>query len=244
MSPLEITGPKHPGRYSRWIALSLCLCVAVLSAYQAYQIRFSPSDLEIANAEDEVYEAVIRDMLPKPEHARGMLLVFDDQLIVGDFPGGDVGSCEAASTKWVQATDEPPPFDTSADRVYRLLTGGVYRTTPRPEVVESFLRRRCIGGRLSRSFRTDIAKSFVVNDDFLSGPLFGSIAGDLKFARLFPGATGIIGLSHVGFDKQIGEAIVTTSYICGGLCGGGHRYFLKKVGGRWIVVSKRGTWVS
>lgn len=244
MSSLEIAGPKRPGRPSRWITLSLCFCVVVLSAYRAYQIRVSPSDLEIANAEEEVYEAVIRDMLPKSDQARGMLLVFDDRLIVGDFPGGDVGSCRAESTKWVRVTDEPPPFDTSADRVYRLLTSGVYRTTPRPEVVENFLQRRCVGGRLSRSFRTEIAKSFVGNDDFLSGPLFGLIASDLKFARLFPGATGIIGLSHAGFDKQIGEAIVTTSYVCGGLCGGGHRYFLKKFGGRWIVVSKRETWVS
>jgi|GEM_PF-6790579 len=38
-------------------------------------------------------------MLPKPDQARGMPLVFDDRLIVGDFPGGDVGSCKAASTK-------------------------------------------------------------------------------------------------------------------------------------------------
>lgn len=65
-----------------------------------------------------------------------------------------------------------------------------------------------------------------------------------KFARLVPGATGIIRLSHAGFDKQVSEAIVTSSFICGGLCGGGHRYFLKTVGGRWIVVSKRETSVS
>jgi len=53
---------------------------------------------------------------------------------------------------------------------------------------------------------------------------------------------GVIGFSHAGFNKQFDVAIVSTPFVRGDLCGSGHRYFLKKVGGQWKVVSKRMTW--
>lgn len=232
-------------RISRWPAIALCLCVVAASSSGAYKFQASPTAQQVTKATDEVYEAVIRDMLPKQsEQYRGLQLVFDDRLIVGEFPGGDIESCQAESTKWVQVADGPPPFDTTSDRIYRLLTSGVYRATPGPEVVENYLRARCRGGHLSRTFHTDVPKHFVGNSDFRLRDPLGSISDDSEFAHRFPGASGIIGLSHVGFDSQISDAIVSTSYACGGLCGGGSRYFLKKIGGAWRVVSKRETWVS
>lgn len=226
---------------SRWLAIALCASFAAVSSYGAYKFQPSPTAQQIAKATDEVYEAVIDDMLPKRGEAdRRMQLVFDDRLIVGEFPGGNIESCQAESMKWVQVTDEPPPFDSTADRMYRLATSGVYRLTPRSGVVESYLRVRCLGGLLSRTFHTDIPKHFVGDDNFDLGP----VPGQSEFARRFPGASGIIGLSRVGFDKELSEAIVSTSFVCGGLCGSGDRYFLKKVGGVWKVVSRRETWVS
>lgn len=64
-----------------------------------------------------------------------------------------------------------------------------------------------------------------------------------SFEQLFPGASGIISFSHVGFDSTLDEAVVSTS-ICGGLCGPGQSYFLKKKRGRWEVAAKSSVWVS
>src|SRR5579859_7207364 len=195
-------GPR--GRHSRLLAVAICLASAAFSAYGTWKSH--PTAQEIARAEDEVYEAVVRDMLPKTSNeTRGIQLVFQDRLTVGDFPSDDLGSCQGASTKWVQVADEPPPFDTATDGMHRLPTSGVYRTTPGPEVMESYLRVRCVGGRISRSFHTDYPKSFIGNDDLRSGDPLGPIAGDSEFARIFPGATGIIGLSHAGFNKRLDE---------------------------------------
>src|SRR5256885_12923501 len=142
MNSLSNEAGTSRGRSSRWLAIIMCLAVAALSIRQTWTHQPGSNEQQIAKAEDEVYEAVIRDIVPQLDQTRGMRLVFDDRLIVGDFPGGDAKSCQAASAKWVQVTDEPPPFDTSADKMYRVLTSGAYRTTPRPDAVESFLKRR------------------------------------------------------------------------------------------------------
>jgi hypothetical protein len=80
--------------------------------------------------------------------------------------------------------------------------------------------------------------------------MYSSKAGPLKkngppaFEKLFPRAGGIISFSRVGFDSGLDEAIVSASYVCGGLCGEGWSYILKKRQGEWEVASKRMVWVS
>lgn len=65
-----------------------------------------------------------------------------------------------------------------------------------------------------------------------------------SFEQLFPGASGIISFSHVGFDSTLHEAIVADSFVCGMLCGSGDRYVLRKIKGQWEVVNKWMVWES
>jgi len=229
------------GRRSRSLALVLSLAVGALSIYQAWKSRPGFSEQQIAKAEDEVYETVVREVLPKLGQSPGMRLVFDDKQIVGDVPWLNAESCKTAPASSVQVSDDPPLFDASADTPRELSTNAFYRTAPSPDVVESYRKMRCVGGHLSRTFHTDVPHSFV------DGALFEHVlpsAEDTNFARLFPGASGVLGFSHVGFNKRLDEAIVSMSYHCGSLCGGGRRYYLKRVDGRWKTVSKRTTWES
>ncbi|HLK03032.1 MAG TPA: hypothetical protein VKT53_01230 [Candidatus Acidoferrum sp.] len=219
-------GGTH-GRHSRFLAVAICLASAAVSAYWTWKSH--PTAQEIARAEDEVYEAVVREVLPMLGQSPGARLVFDDSLIVGDVPWVDAESCKMPADWSVQDKRDSSSLSANASR------------GPSLEVVESYRKMRCVGGRLSHNFHTDAPHSFI--DDALFDQILPS-AEDPNFARLFPGASGVLGFSHAGFNKRLDEAIVSTSFHCGVLCGGGHRFYLKKASGRWIVVSKRMTWAS
>jgi len=56
--------------------------------------------------------------------------------------------------------------------------------------------------------------------------------------------TGLFTLSEIVFDRQHRHAVVTYSFVCGGLCGSGNRLVLKKVGRKWKITKRCGGWVS
>ena len=55
---------------------------------------------------------------------------------------------------------------------------------------------------------------------------------------------GLFQLSEIVFDKEHREAVVSYSFVCGGLCGTGNTLLLRKVGPRWKVAKRCGGWVS
>jgi hypothetical protein len=99
-------------------------------------------------------------------------------------------------------------------------------------------------GRLSQTFHTDLPRAFINRKMVHFGWMDVATDNSKPFEQLFPKAGGIIAFSHVGFDPSLREAMVSLSFVCGGLCGSGSRYFLKKVWGRWQVVSKQQIWVA
>ena len=143
--------------------------------------------------------------------------------------------------RWVVDT---PPYDKFIDKIYRFLTGGSADSAVRTETVEDFLLKSCSTGHLSRTFHTDLPRSFVASENVLFEGWPIKKNGPPAFEKLFPGAGGIISFSRVGFDSGLDEAIVSASYVCGGLCGEGWSYILKKRQGKWEVASKRMVWVS
>jgi hypothetical protein len=241
----SLANPDTPRRrLSRGIALGLYLAVALLSSYQTYRFRPAPSEQQIAKAEDEVYEAVVRHMLPKiGGQTPGLRLVFEDQVVIDSFPPDDFRACQEDSTGPLRVANDPSPSDASFEKTDEHAVRDGRVLTPGNDVVQDYIVKRCVGGRLSRSFHTDVPSNFIgdylaTNEKILPSPTYP------PYARLFPGAPGLIGFSHVGFNKHLDEAIVFRSYVCGGLCGAGTRFYLKKVGGYWQVVSSRTIWVS
>jgi hypothetical protein len=64
------------------------------------------------------------------------------------------------------------------------------------------------------------------------------------FRATYPNSTGrIICLSNVGFNDKMDEALVQAWGYCGGDCGGGGYYLLRKKNGIWKVEDEK-LWIS
>jgi len=156
--------------------------------------------------------------------------------------GADIQSCTEKVRTNLRLDSSALPYDSFADKLYRLLTRGGYDSL-RADTIHNFLEKSCTTGRLSQTFRTDLPRTFIAADNLRFGN-WPENSGPKSFQELFPGASGIISFSHVGFDPTLREAIVSTAHVCGGLCGTGSLYVLRKKWGRWVVVNKRVVWVS
>jgi hypothetical protein len=64
-----------------------------------------------------------------------------------------------------------------------------------------------------------------------------------EFRRKHPDSPQIILLSRVGFNRTLDEGIVYSWGYCGGDCGGGGYYLLRKENGRWTIKQQK-TWIS
>jgi hypothetical protein len=65
-----------------------------------------------------------------------------------------------------------------------------------------------------------------------------------RFYKKYPGSSGIISFSNVGFNRDLTQAVVSTGRGCGGLCGAGYFVLLMKAQNIWTVKTQVGTWVS
>jgi hypothetical protein len=65
-----------------------------------------------------------------------------------------------------------------------------------------------------------------------------------RFYAKYPGSSGIISFSNVGFNPEMDQAYLSTGRGCGGLCGAGYNVLLTKKRGVWKVQSQTATWVS
>lgn len=89
--------------------------------------------------------------------------------------------------------------------------------------------------------------SYQVLDPKTSKALFDGVtpgAGWEKFFKRFPGAPGLLRLSHVGFDDTLSHALVYVEHECGAECGTGHLFHLSLVtGGAWQVQGGVTVWM-
>jgi hypothetical protein len=232
-------------RHRRWIASLACAAIAVVLLCWFHMSDSRRDERAATAAEDEVYEAVVRDMV-RPADGKSEIrqLVFDEAVLSDLSTGADIKSCEESVRKRTRLEDNAPPYDSVADKVYRILTQGWDDGSLRGDTIQDFIQKSCTEGPLSRTFHTDLPRVFV-NPNSISfdiAPIDRN--GRKDFQQTFPGASGIISLSHVGFDPTLHEAIVSTSFICGVLCGTGRRYILRKKRDTWVVIGKPIVWVS
>jgi len=55
---------------------------------------------------------------------------------------------------------------------------------------------------------------------------------------------GAFSMSPIFFNKKKDKAFVYSTFVCGGLCGGGQDIYLAKLKGKWEIVRKVSDWVS
>jgi hypothetical protein len=223
----------------------MCTAIAITLLYRFYPSKTRADDKTVAAVADEVYEAVVRDMVaPTQGQSNLSQLVFDDTVLTDLTAGLDIKSCKEGVRKRLLLESNTPPFNSLADKIYRALTRSQDDGLLRADTIQDFLDKSCTVGRLSETFHTDLPQTFIPAESvhFDSWPIEKGRA--TSFELLFPGASGIISFSHVGFDSTLDEAIVSTVFVCGPLCGTSWRCILKKEMGRWEVTNKLILWVS
>jgi hypothetical protein len=231
---------RHP-----WIAPVACAAIAITLPCWSYVSKSRPDERAVTAAEDEVYEAVVRDMVAATR-GQGNInqLVFDGNVLTGLATRAEMKACQERVREPLRLEDHTPPVDPIADTICRILTRGRHDGWLRADTIQDFLNKSCTEGPLSRTFHTDLPRVFIK-----SGSVFFDLApnhrnGLKDFGQTFPGASGIIYLSHIGFDSALGEAIIYTSFSCGALCGSGQLYILRKKQGRWEVTGNSIVWAS
>ena len=155
--------------------------------------------------EDEVYEAVVRDMVTPIHEGQAHIgqLVFDDTVLSNLRPGADMKSCKESARKKLRLENKTLPYNSLADKVYRVLTRSAYNDSLRADTIQDFLEKSCTVGRLSQAFHPDLPRTFIAQESvhFSDWPIEKN--GVKSFRQEFPWASGTISFSHVGFDSTL-----------------------------------------
>jgi hypothetical protein len=104
--------------------------------------------------------------------------------------------------------------------------------------------------KLSDSQPLNIGSRFAVKRKYIlisnqeASSYFENRNAPLRLRERYPTSSGrITMLSRVGFNRGMNEALVYAWAYCGGDCGGGGFYLLRKEDGVWVVKEKK-LWIS
>ena len=95
----------------------------------------------------------------------------------------------------------------------------------------------------------ELSRRFVLNDSYVlltkeeRHQSFATLNSMREFHRDYPNSSGIRLLSRVGFNRSFDEALVYSWGYCGGDCGGGGYYLLRKEHGIWKSKQEK-PWIS
>ena len=191
-------------RHRAWIATLACVAIGLALVYCFHFSKQYPDEKRVLAAEDEVYEAVVRDMVAPPGHGHAPVseLVFDDSVLDNLTPGTDLKTCEERARRDLRLENSKLPYDSFADKFYRALTRSGYDGSLSAYTIQDFLHKSCTVGRLSQTFHTDLPRTFIAvqSVSFNDAPIEKN--GPPPFRQRYPGAGGIISFSHVGLTPR------------------------------------------
>jgi hypothetical protein len=120
-----------------------------------------PSEKDVSAAQDEIYEAVIHDIItPSDGRVRVTQLVFGEAVLTPFWEDGDASQCEARARKQMWLENAKLPYDTLLDKAYRFFTHDSNDDTLRPDTIQDFLKKFRTPGQLSRTFHYGFAANF------------------------------------------------------------------------------------
>ena len=124
-------------------------------------------------------------------------------------------------------------FERTLENVHRLPSG----------LVDSYRSRNAASYTLGPNL--DIEQDYVLMPQEVFDEIFlkeGALWTD--FEATYPGASGFVAFSRVGFNADGDEALAEMGYRCGDLCGAGGLYLLVKEDGTWTVQEELMAWQS
>lgn len=110
-------------------------------------------------------------------------------------------------------------------------------------LVDSYRSRNAVSYTLGPNL--DVEQDYVLMSQEVFDEIFRK-KGSLwtAFETKYPGASGFITFSRVGFNADGDEALALMGYRCGDLCGAGGLYLLVKEDGNWKVQEELMAWQS
>lgn len=222
-----------------WIVTAATAVLAAAILVSCHSSKRQPDEMTVSAAQDEVYEVVIRHFITPRDVQLGLRqLVFDESVFTDLCPGAGTKNCKERVRKELLLEDDSPPFNSFADKLYRVLTHRGNDGLLRDDTIKNFLEKSLSPGPLSRTFHTDLPRVFTTPDSVFPNVLPTHQWKRKDFRDKYPGAGGIFSLSRVGFNSNLSEAIVSISVICGYQCRLIHDFVLKKKTGKWEIVSE------
>lgn len=109
------------------------------------------------------------------------------------------------------------------------------------ETLEAFLDRNREPSPVENCIRLKSTYTLVPREELKR--LF-DLDGWSAISDKFPGATGVLTLSEIGFDKEMQQALVYVAFQHGGTGGVACYIFLESDGRAWKIVGKKTAWQS
>jgi len=91
--------------------------------------------------------------------------------------------------------------------------------------------------------RSALNNTYLLISDEERRQSFANMKSRQEFHQKYPNSISITLFSRVGFNKNVDEALVYSWGYCGGDCGGGGYYLLRKENGFWKLKDEK-TWIS
>jgi hypothetical protein len=133
----------------RYILTSVLALLVLLSVglYWRHAPKSRPSESEVSATQDKVYEAVVRDMItPSDGQVRDTQLVFGEMVLTPMGYEGESSPCEERARKQMWLENGKLPYDSIADKAYRLLTRDSYDDALQPDTIRNFITNFCTLG--------------------------------------------------------------------------------------------------
>jgi len=109
--------------------------------------------------------------------------------------------------------------------------------------LDSFLRANLQQALVHSSFRLPV--NYQLIDAAKETSIFRKGGGSWDaFYQQYPGSSGIVTLSRVGFGVDGTQALFYFEKVCGGLCGGGYYVAMEKRDSGWVIGAEINIWVS
>lgn len=175
------------------------------------------SDAPLTNEQIAVYRAVLTDYLKESEGALNLANV--------------TVPVEGADGECLKGLIKVPKENSNSAVIHRIgpsLVGDMKIRLVDPHLQEEKVKENDPG----RLMRKAIEEHRTFTDEQLDQSLKSAFH------------SGLFTLSEIVFDTEHRHAVVSYSFVCGGLCGHGNTLVLKKAGDHWAIAKRCGGWVS
>jgi hypothetical protein len=181
-----------------------------------------PLQSEISTEEYAVYSAVIGEMFA------GGKVTFDTGsevklLVIKGYTVGDFLRADVENQDWKYLRQQFPSIS--------------------QETINDYVAKSKEAYELKDAFDLKLNHTLVKKGE-VEGMFKGGVNGWEAFYKRFPDSGGLVGVSRVGFNPEMNQALMYVEHGCGGLCGTGHYVLLNKGEGGWKVAKRFMAWIS